>query len=347
MCLGNIQAAIGSAKIDHIIRWSDRQKWGVEQRGPLCYILSSMPFFSVIVPTYNRKQLCRAAVESVLGQQFTDFELIVVDDGSTDGTSEALAHYGNRLRLIRQENRGQSAARNSAIGVATGEYVVFLDSDDQLFPWTLEILQRTIVEAGHPAVVAGNSLLCIDRPATAHATPQPLAMVRFGDLLEFFAKPVAAIFPTGALVVRTEKLKSISGFAPTRHNAEDIDLCLRLGTAPGFVRLLAPALFAKFAHDSNIGLDLPRSVSGLKDIYARERAGEYPGGAERRRARLALITLASRKTIADAARQGHLRPALTLYRQCLAWNLRLGKLRFVIGLPLIAAARWMRTSRKK
>jgi glycosyltransferase involved in cell wall biosynthesis len=90
-----------------------------------------MPKVSVIIPTYNRLPMLKEAVESVLAQDFEDFELIVVDDGSTDGTADEITRYGGRVKLLRhQENRGVSAARNSGILHVRGKYIGFLDSDD-------------------------------------------------------------------------------------------------------------------------------------------------------------------------------------------------------------------------
>ncbi len=90
-----------------------------------------MPKVSVIIPTFNRLPMLKEAVDSVLAQDFEDIELIVVDDGSADGTSEEMGRYGGRVRVVRHpENRGVSAARNSGILHAKGKYIAFLDSDD-------------------------------------------------------------------------------------------------------------------------------------------------------------------------------------------------------------------------
>jgi glycosyltransferase involved in cell wall biosynthesis len=85
---------------------------------------------SVIVPTYNRGWILREALDSILSQDYPDVELIVVDDGSTDDTASILRGYDTALSVIRQPNRGVSAARNAGIGAATGEFIAFLDSDD-------------------------------------------------------------------------------------------------------------------------------------------------------------------------------------------------------------------------
>jgi len=90
-----------------------------------------MPKVSVIIPTYNRFPMVKEAVDSVLAQDFEDFELIVVDDGSTDGTTEEIKRYGGRVKLLPlSQNRGVSVARNRGILQARGKYVAFLDSDD-------------------------------------------------------------------------------------------------------------------------------------------------------------------------------------------------------------------------
>ena len=90
-----------------------------------------MPKVSVIIPTYNRLPMLKEALDSVLSQDFEDFELIVVDDGSTDGTAEVIKGYGGRVKLLQYpENRGVSAARNQGILKARGKYIAFLDSDD-------------------------------------------------------------------------------------------------------------------------------------------------------------------------------------------------------------------------
>lgn len=91
-----------------------------------------MPFFSVIIPTYNRQFLLKLSVESVLSQTFKDFELIIIDDGSTDNTKHLIKRYNDsRLNYIYQENKGPSAARNTGIKNARGKFVCFLDSDDR------------------------------------------------------------------------------------------------------------------------------------------------------------------------------------------------------------------------
>jgi len=105
-----------------------------------------MPRVSVIIPTYNRAKFVGKAIESVLKQTATDFEVIVIDDGSTDGTRIALEKYSYKIRYIYQENAGVSAARNTGIRLAKGEWVAFLDSDDE---WTSGYLSAQIAQVGN------------------------------------------------------------------------------------------------------------------------------------------------------------------------------------------------------
>src|SRR5436309_9355229 len=96
------------------------------------------PMFSVIVPTFNRASLLRQALDSVLAQTFAEYELIVVDDGSTDDTANVVASYGSRVYFLQQANRGPGAARNLGAAGAKGEYLAFLDSDDLFLTWSLK-----------------------------------------------------------------------------------------------------------------------------------------------------------------------------------------------------------------
>ena len=97
-----------------------------------------LPRVSVIVPTHNAARYLPEAIDSVLGQTYRDFEIIVVDDGSTDDTQEVLARYGDQIRVVRQRNQGSAAARNAGILAARGEFIAFLDADDLWLPQKLE-----------------------------------------------------------------------------------------------------------------------------------------------------------------------------------------------------------------
>lgn len=99
-----------------------------------------MPAVSIIVPTYNRRETILRSLRSIVAQTFEDWELLVVDDGSEDGTAELIAGFDPRLRVIRQANRGITGARNTGLRESKGDYLAFLDSDDEWLPHHLALL---------------------------------------------------------------------------------------------------------------------------------------------------------------------------------------------------------------
>ncbi|MHC4172905.1 MAG: glycosyltransferase family 2 protein [Planctomycetota bacterium] len=99
---------------------------------------------SVIIPTYNRANFVTKAIDSILAQNYKDYEIIVVDDGSTDNTQEVLNAYRDRISYIYQDNAGVSAARNTGIRASCGEWIAFLDSDDRWMPEKLELQMRLV-----------------------------------------------------------------------------------------------------------------------------------------------------------------------------------------------------------
>ena len=109
-----------------------------------------MPKISVIVPIFNgEKYLCRC-IDSILYQTFDDFELILINDGSSDNCAAICNEYmekDTRIKVIHQENRGVSAARNAGLDIANGDYISFVDSDDYVYPQYLEYLYRAIIES--------------------------------------------------------------------------------------------------------------------------------------------------------------------------------------------------------
>lgn len=114
---------------------------------------------SVIIPTYNRAPYVTMAIESVLAQSYQDYEIVVVDDGSTDGTRDVLVPYKDRIRYLYRDNKGVSAARNTGIQVAKGEWIAFLDSDDEWLPDKLEIQMQQAQNYPHVCLHAANMLL--------------------------------------------------------------------------------------------------------------------------------------------------------------------------------------------
>ena len=125
------------------------QKEQSKQRIILCANMLSAPLVSIIVPVFNAIPFLRNTVNSILNQTFSDFELVLIDDGSTDGSSDICDEYvlsDNRVKVIHQINTGVSAARNRGISVAKGRFVTFIDADDLVHPSLIETLYAALID---------------------------------------------------------------------------------------------------------------------------------------------------------------------------------------------------------
>jgi len=290
--------------------------------------------FSVVIPTYNRAKLLQAALDSVLAQSWTDYEIIVVDDGSTDETSGAISRYGDPVRLFRQENQGPGAARNLGIAQARGEYVVFLDSDDRWFPWTLATYAEVIEGCDRPSIVMTQPVSFTDADKLAAIEQTPL---RIQTCRDYFACPRAAQGSTAA--VRVDVLRAEGGFVERSIYAEDCDLWLRLGTASGYVLVESPPLYAYRRHEDSAVSDWRRTYDGISHLIAQERAGRYPGDSSRRGDRLRILTTHVRPVSLACLRERRLWDAWNLYGRTFSWHVRLGRWRYLLGFPALALLR--------
>lgn len=193
----------------------------------------------MIIPTYNRWTLLLDAIESVLAQSYRLFELIVIDDGSTDGTAKKLAGFGTNLRLIEQPKRGVSAARNRGARVARGRYLTFLDSDYLWFPEKLAI-QTAFMEDHAEIEICQTDEIWIRRglrvnPKAKHRKPS-------GDI---FRRSLELCLVSPSAVMMTRELFNRSGgFDENLPVCEDYDLWLRIASKHS-IPLIAKALTIK------------------------------------------------------------------------------------------------------
>ncbi|MDE6703642.1 MAG: glycosyltransferase [Muribaculaceae bacterium] len=135
-----------------------------------------MPAISIITPVYNAEKYLRQAIESVMAQTFQDWELILVDDGSTDKSNEICREYAikdRRIRIIEKANGGVSCARNTALDVSEGEYIFFLDADDELYPYSIKHLHN-IAQSYSVPIAAGREVYATEKPEkNLTATTEP------------------------------------------------------------------------------------------------------------------------------------------------------------------------------
>lgn len=186
--------------------------------------MSSCPLVSVIIPTYNRAGLLKLAIDSVLAQTYPHIELIVVDDGSTDDTPRMLEAYGDRIVVVRKANRGGTAARNSGIEVARGEYFNFMDHDDLMAPAKIE-KQVAIMHARPEVGLVHCGFYRIDRDGN------PIDKVNFlpeGDVRPALVQ--GCFLWSGAPLIRREVIERVGTFDVNVWSS-DADLWLRIAIA--------------------------------------------------------------------------------------------------------------------
>jgi glycosyltransferase involved in cell wall biosynthesis len=214
--------------------------------------MSYRPFISIVIPTYNRAQQVKATLESVLAQTYPEFEAIVVDDGSTDGTGEALQQLisqqggnGKQIRYFFQPNQGQSAARNKGIAEARGEWIAFLDSDDVWLPEKLEWQVRAIEQFRNDCGACFTDVRFVNHPGmdttgflgVGRCYEQDIGID--ADAVRNLAKSFSN-YIVSTLLARADLVKQIAGFDPHIQFAEDQDYNFRLSLLTPFCYVNKP-----------------------------------------------------------------------------------------------------------
>jgi glycosyltransferase involved in cell wall biosynthesis len=191
-------------------------------------------FVSVIIPTYNRKLCLFQAVDSVLAQTVPVEEIIVVDDGSTDGTFEAVcARYGALVKAIRQDNSGASAARNRGLREARGEWIALLDSDDVWLPMKIERQLEALARFGGKSGLCFTDNIFIGDPNMTRSVFEATGFVGGGGIgiLEEPAKYILTKtepFYTSSCLIRHSLIRESGGFDKSLIIREDTDLFFRI-----------------------------------------------------------------------------------------------------------------------
>lgn len=297
--------------------------------------MTDTPLFSVITPIYNRLDLARIAIASVSRQTETDYEFVVVDDGSSQDVREQLqtlsSEYG--FTLIRQENAGPGAARNRGAQAARGEYLVFLDSDDTLYPWALKTYRQVIEQHDRPSLIGARYFPVADGNPP-EILEEPLQAERYPD---FLACSLGQSFlGAGHLIVRKDAFDRAEGFTNLPINCEDHDLVLRLSAAPGFIRIISPPTVAVRIHADGLTSLGRKTVAGIEYLLQQEEASHYPGGRERRKERLRILSKHVRPVSVACLNAGDSQTAWSMYRDTFLWNVRLGNWKYLVGFPLKA-----------
>ena len=229
-------------------------------------IRSKNPEVSVILPTYNRGWILKEAIDSILAQEFKDFELIVVDDGSADNTGEILDSYEQDIQVLRQSNKGVSAARNRGIDAAEGRLVAFLDSDDLWLPRKLSS-QVDFFNSNPAAVINQTEEIWVRNgvrvnPKTRHH--------KFSGMIFERSLALCLVSPS-AVMIKKNLFSEVGVFDENLPACEDYDLWLRISCRYPVDLIETPLIMKRGGHADQLskapGLDKYR-IQALKKIIA-------------------------------------------------------------------------------
>jgi len=192
------------------------------------------PTVSVVIPTYNYARYVGDAIDSALAQTVPPLEVVVVDDGSTDDTLAVLAAYGHRIRVVCQANQGLSAARNTGIRAACGEWVAFLDSDDAFHPRKLELQLAVLAERPELQLLATDAFS--DEPLRWPVVPEAPRV----EPVTVAAIAMRTLFAPSSVLARKSCFDTVGDFDPALRSVEDRDMWVRVCAKFPAAMLAAP-----------------------------------------------------------------------------------------------------------
>ena len=218
---------------------------------------------SVIIPAYNAERYIAKAIESCLSQSYAPHEIIVVDDGSTDGTAEIAESFPSPVRVIRlSENMGASVARNCGVQASKGDWLNFLDADDWYLPQKLELQRRCALENNQAVLIyTGFRVMNLDGLEYDGKLPQPMELF---PRLRF-----RCVIHLGTVALRRDAFDAVGGFNPALRVTEDWDLWLRLAGR------YSVALFAPMTEQLVVYRKIAGSLSSNTMRFFHERPAIY------------------------------------------------------------------------
>lgn len=221
------------------------------------------PTVSVIIPTFNRSGRVGNAIESVLRQTYSDFEIVVVDDGSTDDTRERLEAYWGRIKYVHQQNRGASAAQNKGVALATGTWVSILADDDEWLPTKLEYQFEALARCPEQCGACFTDCQFVEDRDLQQTAFELCGLKKYGSFgsldnpLRYVLARHAGIY-VQSLLVRRSLVDELGGFDEAMVVAEDTDLLLRLALKTKFC----------FVSEPLVKIDRTNSRSRLSELFS-------------------------------------------------------------------------------
>ncbi|HEX3543968.1 MAG TPA: glycosyltransferase family 2 protein [Candidatus Acidoferrum sp.] len=246
------------------------------------------PRFSIIITCHNQSAYIRDAVNSALEQGYQSKEIVVVDDASSDASPQILKEYGDKIHLAAfQTNQGCTTSRNLGVAMATGEYFVFLDGDDVMLPWALDVYDR-IVNIKRPKIIL-SSMRWFDgsvQQLQQSSVPHQIEFAEYELLMKRDRRYQAG---GSAIVIDRQTFQAVKGWTDQFFPFEDIDMLMKLGDSGPAVQILSPVTKGYRIHASNVRHRVPAMVEGLYKVIEREKSGVYPGGPSLRSNRYAVL----------------------------------------------------------
>lgn len=247
--------------------------------------MSERVAISVLMPVYNAQRYVAGAVESILGQTFGDFELQIIDDGSTDGSLKILKEYAardSRIRLVSRPNTGYVAALNEMLSSARGEFIARMDADDLSLPERFEKQVGKLRKFPEVGVLGGQIEIIgpTGKVLAARSAPQEHAAIDGNHV-----SGRGSLISHPAAMMRTELMRSVGGYRPDFWPSEDLDLFLRLGERTQLANL--PEVILRYrlheASTSHGNRRVQREAGRRAVMEARERRGLPPINTDKKR----------------------------------------------------------------
>ena len=222
-----------------------------------------MPKVSVITPTYNRAHFICETIDSVLAQTYKDYEIIVVDDGSTDNTKEVLMRYGDKVRYFYQQNQGQATASNYAVSQSLGEYLAFIDDDDLWLPAKLERQVEVLEKNPELGFVCSESHAFKENGQIVHWKKEKLKTEDFQSMFD------GNFIIHATVVLRKKCFQDVGGYDARLRTTQDYDLWLRLTRKYKFLYMNIP-LTKYRVHNHNLHKNLKQKLKDHLFIFRKE-----------------------------------------------------------------------------
>lgn len=242
--------------------------------------------YSIVITCYNQRKFIVGAVKSALSQKNSIREVIVVDDGSGDGSTEILKPYENSIQLLGlPKNRGAIEARNRGAALARGEYLIFLDGDDLFVPWTLDVYDQLVARRRPSVIISAVRHFTGPVPVFGPADmPERLEFVEYEALM---TKDRSHGWYTNAIVISRKAFLDVGGWTPGIFHLDDVDMVSKLGYCGKCILVYSPYTALYRMHAENTVNFVPPFLRSARLIIGRERAGLYPGGRKKKLERYA------------------------------------------------------------